>query len=144
MIDKNCIHANICGYTGFHYEEDCAKCKFREYNMLSNNRKVVDVDKFMETLEDEGPDVCEHYELSETLHGYSYGRIKEVVKSCQEPAQGIVGVCIEHEWAEEYENRLISNFECPFCGEWHRDVGTYCSNCGKPIKIVYKERKKRE
>ena len=53
----------------------------------------------------------------------------------------VVGVCIEHEWAEEHEGVLISNFECPFCGEWHRDVGTYCYNCGKLIKIVYKERK---
>lgn len=37
---------------------------------------------------------------------------------------------IEKEWAEEFDNRLISNYECSNCKEWLRDKSNYCPNCG--------------
>lgn len=145
MIDYNCIHNKVCSYTGFAYES-CDKCKFREYHTLNTDRQILDANEFMMALEDVGPDVCEHYELSETIHGYSHGRIQEVVDEQVKHAEETVGVCIEHEWAEEENDRLISDFECPYCGEWHREeeVDKFCSHCGKPIMIVHKERKRCE
>lgn len=96
MLDKNCIHYEVCSYYGGAYET-CDKCKFRKYGIANTNRHVE-----------------------------------------------VAGVCIEHEWAEEENGKLISNFECPFCGEWHRqeEIDAFCSHCGNPIMIVYKERKR--
>jgi hypothetical protein len=144
MIDNNCIHVKVCDHVGFAVE-DCSRCQFREYSTLNTNQQILEVNKFLRALEAHGSDVCDHYDygLVEALHGYSYSAIQEVVESCQEHAEEVVGVCIEHEWAEEYEDRLISNFECPYCHEWHRNVDMYCSHCGKPIKIVHKPREKR-
>ena len=40
------------------------------------------------------------------------------------------GHWIEHEWAEEVEGQLISNFECSECNGWERKTSSYCPNCG--------------
>lgn len=40
------------------------------------------------------------------------------------------GQWIEHEWAEEYDERLISNYECSECKRWNREMTDYCPNCG--------------
>ena len=145
MIDNNCIHRNVCSHNGF-VCESCDQCQFREHRAVNANKQVLDVDRLMEELENLGTDMCEHYELSKEkpIRGYSQKVIQEAIEACQDHAEEVVGVCIEHEWAEEENDRLISNFECPFCHEWHREnaVKTYCSQCGKPIKIVHKDRKK--
>lgn len=39
------------------------------------------------------------------------------------------GKWIEHEWAEEYDGRLISNYECSECKSWERERTNYCPNC---------------
>lgn len=100
VTDKNCIHAEVCQYAGTAFES-CEKCKFRKHNTINADKQTIDVNEFMEALEDDGFDVCEHYELSETIRGYSYDRIKAVIESCQEHTEETVGVYIEHEWAEE-------------------------------------------
>lgn len=41
-----------------------------------------------------------------------------------------VGKWIEHEWAEEYDGLLISNFECSECKSWEREKTNFCPNCG--------------
>jgi hypothetical protein len=98
-------------------------------------------------LDEHGSDVCEYdgSGLVQALHGYSYETIQEVVERCQKPAEEAIGICIEHPWAEEENDRLISNFECPYCHAWHREsaIDTYCTQCGKKIKIVHKPREKR-
>lgn len=144
MVDKNCIHYEVCSYSGTVFET-CEKCQFRKHRMIDTNRHIVDVDKFLRALDEHGSDVCEHdsYGLCETLHGFSYDTIQEVVEACQEHAEEMVGVCIEHPWAEEENGLLIPEFECPFCHSWHKEsaVDKYCTQCGKPIVIVHKERK---
>jgi hypothetical protein len=40
------------------------------------------------------------------------------------------GEWIEHEWAEEENGLLISNFECSACHNWERKRSDYCPNCG--------------
>ena len=40
------------------------------------------------------------------------------------------GWWIEHEWAEEENGLLISNFECSACHGWVRNESDYCPNCG--------------
>jgi predicted amidophosphoribosyltransferase len=40
------------------------------------------------------------------------------------------GRWIEHEWAEEENGLLVSNYECSVCHSWERDEGYYCPNCG--------------
>lgn len=40
------------------------------------------------------------------------------------------GQWIEHEWAEEYDGRLISNYECSECKSWEQERTNYCPNCG--------------
>lgn len=143
MLDKNCVHAEVCDYAGAAFET-CEKCKFRKQSTINTDKQIVDIEKFWKALEEYGADVCEHDDYY-VAHGYTSSAIREVIDSCKEHADETVGVCIEHEWAEEYEGRLISNFECPYCHEWHRqeEIDAYCSHCGKPIMIVYKERKKR-
>lgn len=40
---------------------------------------------------------------------------------------------IKHEWAEEYDNFLIDNFECPYCSAWQRRTSRFCPDCGEEI-----------
>ncbi len=40
------------------------------------------------------------------------------------------GEWIEHEWAEEENGVLISNFECSACQNWEHKESNYCPNCG--------------
>ena len=40
------------------------------------------------------------------------------------------GKWIEHKWAEESCDGLISNYECSECHSWFREWGHYCSDCG--------------
>ena len=40
------------------------------------------------------------------------------------------GRWIEHEWAEEENGLLVSNFECSACHNWERKESDYCPNCG--------------
>ena len=40
------------------------------------------------------------------------------------------GEWIEHEWAEEENGLIISNFECSACHNWKRKRSDYCPNCG--------------
>ncbi len=42
---------------------------------------------------------------------------------------------IEHEWAEEVEGLLISNFECTACRNWVRNKSKYCPNCGAEMEL---------
>ena len=44
------------------------------------------------------------------------------------------GKWIEHEWAEEYDRILISNYECSECKSWEREKTNYCPNCGARMK----------
>lgn len=50
------------------------------------------------------------------------------------PAADVVevvhGEWVEHEWAEEENGLLISNFECSVCRNWERKKSDYCPNCG--------------
>jgi len=45
------------------------------------------------------------------------------------------GKWIEHEWAEESEGLLISNYECSKCHSWERKTSNYCPNCGAEMMI---------
>ena len=138
MIDNNCIHVKVCDHVGFACES-CDKCKFKEHYIVDEDNEVVSVDKLMKAIDAHKYYI---YDSSEGVVGYTPFQIEEAARSVSEPTREIVGICIEHEWAEEDNGLLISNFECPYCGEWHREVDQYCSHCGKPIKIVQKERKK--
>ena len=40
------------------------------------------------------------------------------------------GEWIEHEWAEEVEGLLISNYECSECHSWERSISNFCPHCG--------------
>lgn len=44
------------------------------------------------------------------------------------------GEWIEHEWAEESEGLLISNYECTVCHEWVRNKSNFCPNCGADMR----------
>lgn len=44
------------------------------------------------------------------------------------------GKWIEHEWAEEVEGLLISNYECSECHSWERSASNYCPNCGADMR----------
>ena len=44
------------------------------------------------------------------------------------------GKWIEHEWAEEVEGWLISNYECSECHNWERSTSNFCPNCGASMK----------
>jgi len=46
-----------------------------------------------------------------------------------------VGHWIEHEWAEESEGYLISNFECDKCHAWAEADYAYCPNCGVKMEV---------
>lgn len=37
---------------------------------------------------------------------------------------------IEHKFAEDYEGRFISNYECSECHQWFRTAKNYCGECG--------------
>ena len=45
-------------------------------------------------------------------------------------AQPKAGHWIEHEWAEEANGMLISNYECSECHRWERYNSDFCPNCG--------------
>ena len=53
-------------------------------------------------------------------------------------ANGVVvrekGEWLEHEWAEESEGLLISNYECTVCQEWVRNKSNFCPNCGADMR----------
>lgn len=44
------------------------------------------------------------------------------------------GEWIEHEWAEEAEGLLVSNYECSECHNWERKTSDYCPNCGSKMR----------
>jgi hypothetical protein len=44
------------------------------------------------------------------------------------------GRWIEHEWAEEENGLLISNFECSMCHIWERKKSDFCPNCGADMR----------
>ena len=44
------------------------------------------------------------------------------------------GKWIEHEWAEEVGEKLISNYECSNCHSWKREASNFCSNCGADMR----------
>ena len=44
------------------------------------------------------------------------------------------GRWIEHEWAEEENGLLVSNFECSNCCRWEREVSDFCPNCGADMR----------
>lgn len=52
--------------------------------------------------------------------------------------RGLVGVWIEHECAEYDGDRLISNYECPYCGGLFKQTSGFCPDCGKPLIIVHR------
>lgn len=44
------------------------------------------------------------------------------------------GHWIEHEWAEEVEGLLVSNYECSSCHSWKREDSDFCPDCGARMK----------
>lgn len=40
------------------------------------------------------------------------------------------GEWIEHKWAEEVNEAIISNYECSNCHSWERNNSNFCPNCG--------------
>lgn len=44
------------------------------------------------------------------------------------------GRWIEHEWAEEENGLLVSNFECSKCHIWESKTSDYCPNCGAKME----------
>lgn len=46
---------------------------------------------------------------------------------------------IEHEWAEESEGLLISNYECSECHTWERNESDYCPKCGARMDAERKD-----
>ena len=44
------------------------------------------------------------------------------------------GRWIEHEWAEEENGLLISNFECSNCHGWERKESDFCPSCGADMR----------
>jgi hypothetical protein len=44
------------------------------------------------------------------------------------------GRWIEHEWAEEENRFLISNFECSTCHDWESKTSDFCPNCGADMR----------
>ena len=46
-----------------------------------------------------------------------------------------VGHWIEHEWAEESEGYLISNFVCDKCHAWTDADYAYCPDCGAKMEV---------
>ena len=72
-------------------------------------------------------------------------RIMEIVKETVDDAPSVIpkpkeGEWIEHEWAEEVEGLLISNYECSKCHSWERRASDYCPNCGARMKGAADER----
>lgn len=58
--------------------------------------------------------------------------IQDVLESL--PSAGPkTGEWIEHEWAEEYDGLLISNYECTNCHSWERNNTDFCPNCGSKM-----------
>lgn len=43
---------------------------------------------------------------------------------------------VEHEWAEEVEGFLISNYECSNCHWFVRSSSNYCPDCGAKMGEV--------
>ena len=63
------------------------------------------------------------------------GDVKEVKRFLDDqPTADVAPVVhaywIRHEWAEEVEGILISNYECSHCHEWFRDNRGHCGECG--------------
>lgn len=55
----------------------------------------------------------------------------EVIEnSTYDVVEVVHGEWIEHEWAEEENGLLISNFECSACHNWEQKRSDYCPNCG--------------
>lgn len=44
------------------------------------------------------------------------------------------GEWIEHKWAEEVGDTLISNYECSKCHCWKRETSNFCPNCGSDMR----------
>ena len=49
------------------------------------------------------------------------------------------GEWIVHEWAEECDGLLISNYECTNCHSWERNNTDFCPNCGAYMRGEDKE-----
>lgn len=79
------------------------------------------------------------YEVGETIVVMSHDDYYDLLcKSMEnEPKQG---EWIEHEWAEEVEGLLISNYECSECHSWERSASNFCPNCGERMKGADDER----
>lgn len=46
------------------------------------------------------------------------------------PSAERTGYWIEHEWAEEVDGVLVSNYECSSCHSWKREASDFCPHCG--------------
>ena len=44
------------------------------------------------------------------------------------------GEWVVHEWAEECDGLLISNYECTNCHSWERNNTDFCPNCGADMR----------
>ena len=51
-------------------------------------------------------------------------------------AQPKQGQWIEHKWADEVNEMLVSNYECSECHHWERYDSNFCPNCGAKMEGV--------
>lgn len=94
-------------------------------------------------------EVVERYSFgvpSPNKHGQSMrGGIRKVLRLIEQAptldyAPVRHGEWIEHVWAEEIDDCLVSNYECTVCYEWEREKTDYCPNCGAKMDAKEDER----
>lgn len=81
-------------------------------------------------------------ELKESLddtalqHTLEFFGVYDIIRSqpTVEAKAVVHGEWIEHEWAEESEGMLISNFECSGCHTWKREKSNFCPECGADMR----------
>lgn len=77
----------------------------------------------------------EKYYSSEFIKGFNCGAQRQFeVDMADRKTEPKRGEWLEHEWAEEIEGLIISNYECSECHSWGRDESNFCPNCGADMR----------
>ena len=96
---------------------------------MANEKRLIDADALLEKLS-RMIDYCQDNKLEDEMSALF--QVGDAVMDCPtvDAVEVVHGYWIEHEYAEEENGLLVSNYECSACHSWERDEGYYCPNCG--------------
>ena len=84
------------------------------------NKKYVDVDEMKARIHCDDPEMRDYKTLMTFIDNLPEADVAPVVHAHW----------IKHDYAEEFCETIIPNYECSHCHQWFRDDRDYCGECG--------------